>query len=32
MTGMDVAKLGYGSDKASAFNRCVVDAMYPVKK
>jgi hypothetical protein len=32
MTGMEVAKLGYGSQTASAFNRCVVDAMYPVKK
>jgi hypothetical protein len=28
-TGMEVAKLGYGSDKATAFNRCIVDAMYP---
>ncbi len=32
MTGMEVAKLGYGSQTAAAFNRCVVDAIYPVKK
>src|SRR5215471_10692271 len=29
MTGMDVAKLGYGSQKGAAFTRCVADAMYP---
>jgi hypothetical protein len=32
MTGMEVAKLGYGSEKAAAFNRCVVNAVYPVQK
>ena len=32
MTGMDVAKLGYGSQKGAAFTRCVADAMFPVRK